>query len=124
MTIPRQTPIHDKRSAQATTTAASPHDAKGKALALCEPLVNEDEDRVVQKAAANGVEDALGQDQVPNRRGEGRERDGDNDDGETERRASPAYLWPALENSEQEGRGEVHDALVQSALYSSEIIPH
>lgn len=90
-----------------------PHDAESKALAADEPLVDVNQDWMVEDAASDSVEDALGEDEVPHVRGERGEREGAGQDEKPCDAAHPSILGPALEKREDEWRAEVHDALAR-----------
>src|SRR5450432_2886106 len=64
-TVSRETPRHDKGDDDAGGAGAGPHDTIREALARDEPFVQIQNGGGVEKRTADGVENALGDDEVP-----------------------------------------------------------
>jgi hypothetical protein len=88
-----------------------PHNPKSKAFSLDEPFVDKQNHWRIGDAATDRVQNALGEDQLPDlvrKRTNGKRNTHDSN---PDISAMPAGLRPAGQSGEDEGRTEVEDAL-------------
>lgn len=76
-----EAPVHDEGDDDARHAGPGPHDAEGKAFAADEPFIEEEDGGRVEHGAADGVEDALADEEVCDGGGEGRSYQGDGEEG-------------------------------------------
>lgn len=60
-----QAPIHEKRNTNTANTGSGPHDPVGEAFSLDKPFVEEKNSWGIEHGSANGIENTLCKDQVP-----------------------------------------------------------
>lgn len=106
-----QEDLEDQGQREAGQPRARPHDAVGEALAPGEPLVHVQQARAVGDGAADGVEDALRDDEVADVLGEGAGRQRDAHEHEAQHGRPPAEPGVHSLDAHDEGDVEVHDAL-------------
>lgn len=66
-------PIHEKGNANTANTGSGPHDPVGEAFSLDKPFVKEKNSWGIEHGSADGIENTLCQDQVPDALREGRD---------------------------------------------------
>ena len=104
--------VGKRRDSPDTTDAGTgPHDAVSEAFALDEPFVEKEDGGRVEHGTANGVENALGEDDVPDAAGEGGDEEREDDGREAGGGAVGTEFGPLLQGREGEGGTEIHYAL-------------
>ena len=103
--------FEEEGEGDAGQTGAGPHYPVGEAFALDEPLVEVDDAGGVGDGAADGVEHALGDDEVGDGCCEGGHGDAETHDDEAEDGRPAAMGREAPEETHYEGGVEVHDSL-------------
>lgn len=105
-----EAPGEQEGADQSAGAGARPHDAVGEGFAADEPFVDVEEDRVVEVAAAEGVEDALSEDEVGEGGGVGGGDQTESEEGEGVEHGVPAGVGGEAEVEETDGSVEIHDS--------------
>lgn len=109
--VPLQKVLEEERQRDAGEPGAGPHDAVGEALAPGEPLVHVQDAGAVGDGAAERVEDALREDEVAGRLGEGARREGEAHEEQAQHGCPAREAGVHALEAHQQRNVEVHDAL-------------
>lgn len=110
--------LQQQRQGKASQASAGPHDAVGQPLALDEPLVHVHDAGAVGDGAADGKEDALGDDEVCRGLGEGARSDGTAHDGQACKGGPATHARVHSQKTHDDRSVEVHDSLFAACRVS------
>ena len=103
--------MQDQGSDKTTGPRPGPHDSEGESFSSYKPFVDEHVYGIVHQVASYSVQNTLCQDEVPDLGGKAGEKDGQDDNEQSDGYTSSKEGRPSLEGDKHEWSSEIQQAL-------------